>query len=624
MKKRAQFKVAAIIAIFATLIGVILVNVISAYLNKKVDLTQDNRFSLSQSTIDLIKSTDDVIYIKVLMNGDALPKESQLLVESINERAKEILDELKDVSTNVQYEFVNPLEGKTDEKEIRSILENYVHEGLIPKQMGRGIQSDGNNKIQWLIPGAIISYKGEKKAALLWEEDFRGRYLTEEYSNMRMEYNLVRAIKALVKPHKSKVAFIQGHDELDWTRTAWMASQLGDKLKDYYSVEYARIDGQVNSLRNIAIADSAESTIKDMGNKYDLLIIAQPKRRIRLADQFVIDQHIMRGGKVLWLIDASTATLDSLEKTGTIYVQPNEVMSPNHDDNLTNLLFEYGVRFQPDLIMDIKSIQPLIMNGKTFAFPYMLNLQNFGQHPITGKIEQVRSNFAGTINFVNDGADGLKKTVLAQSSDQAKYKPVPEFVSLMEGINKPIKEQYTHQYPVAVLVEGSFHSYFDGHLPISFLMEEQFNFIPQGKPTKQIFISDGDIISNYVDYPLLSQFVATNQFLYQEQFLRNEGIYPLGCDPHTNHWYDNTEFVLNCIDYLCGNEDFTELRAKIIQIGKLKDTNKSTKLKYQILNVGLPLLLLLLLGIGITVSDRIRYARPKRNLPKADMTSENK
>ena len=267
MKKKAQFKIAAIIAICATLIGVILVNVISAYFNKKVDLTQDNRYTLSKSTIDLVKATDDIVYIKILMNGDALPKESQLLVESINERAKEILDQLKDISPNIQYEFVNPLAGKTDDKEIRSILENYVHEGLIPKQMGSGIQSDGNNKIQWLIPGAIISYKGQKRAAILWEDDFRGRYLTEEYSNMRMEYNLVRAIKALVKPHKSKVAFIQGHNELDWTRTAWIASQLGDKLKDYYSVEYARIDGQLNSLRNIAIADSTENTVKDMGNK---------------------------------------------------------------------------------------------------------------------------------------------------------------------------------------------------------------------------------------------------------------------------------------------------------------------------------------------------------------------
>ena len=155
MKKRSQFKKAALISLFATLLAVVIINVASAYINVKADVTQYKRFTLSPTTIDLLQSTTDEVYVKFYLTGDDVPEEYTLIVE----RAKEMLAEFKDVCSNVRYEFINPFEGKKPE-EIYPIMEEFVHKGLIPLPVNRKINAGGQQATtQYIIPGAIVSYK---------------------------------------------------------------------------------------------------------------------------------------------------------------------------------------------------------------------------------------------------------------------------------------------------------------------------------------------------------------------------------------------------------------------------------------------------------------------------------
>ena len=84
----------------------------------------------------------------------------------------------------------------------------------------------------------------------------------------------------------------------------------------YYKVDRVAINNRINALRDIYVKDSVEATIGSYGNKYDVLIVAQPTQPFSDMDKYVIDQFIMNGGKVLWLIDMTDASIDSLQDKG--------------------------------------------------------------------------------------------------------------------------------------------------------------------------------------------------------------------------------------------------------------------------------------------------------------------
>lgn len=604
MKKNSQskqYKTSAIVSIVAVIIGVIAINVISAYWFTKFDLTQDKRHSLSESTIKLLKDADDIISIKIYMKGENIPVE----YEPIIDRAEEMLKEFRDITPNIRYEFVDPFEGKTEE-EIKPILAQFAAKGLTPLPLRKEYKSATETQTQYLIPGGIISYKGQESVATLMETDYRHKYSTEDYSYMHLEYNFVMALKHLIHPHKSSISFIEGDGEINAVNRAWIANQLGLRMKSYYQVAHDTIDERINCLRKIAIADSTAMTVKDMGNKYDLLIVAQPVHRMKSADMYAIDQHIMRGGKVLWLIDATNASLDSMERKPEFMAYENFARH-----GLEKMFFRYGVRINPNLIQDIGSCQAIpLSNKQMMIYPYALNITNFEKHPITQKIESVSANFASTIDFVGK-EDNLKKTVLATTSPKTKVVQTPCIVSLKVGLSRPNPEEFNlGPQPIAVLVEGKFQSAFDGRLPLEIDTVRQFNNLHQSAETKQIFISDGDMAFNYY---IPTQFRA-NDFIGLDETMLRMGLKPTGFDIYTNRTYDNAEFLINCVDYLCGNNDFIDLRSKVFQIGLLdqdKIIKTKVKTRYQFINIVLPLLLFGLLACGLIIYRRQRFAHRK-------------
>lgn len=575
-----QFKRNTIIGLLVALAAVILVNVISSFLFYRIDLTKDKRHSLSKGTIEMLNNLEDRVYIRVYLKGKDQPADYQLFAKQV----EQVLQDFRGYSKNVYFEFIDPLEGKTAE-EVNSILGEFVKKGLDPIPVSR---EDGSGySTHMVIPGAIVSYRDHEYPAKLVVSDPSGANWMQ-YSIEELEYNLVAPIRRLMKTEKPRVAFLDGHGELDFWNTCW----VGMQLQRFYNVGRITLDGKINSLREISVLDSTSQTLELGRNKYDVLIIAQPTQPFKEYDKYIIDQFIMRGGKVLWLIDNTTASLDSLQNTPEFFATPRALY-------VNDLLFTYGVRINPNLIQDLSCLpipQQVGFIGdqpqyKFMAFPYILDIVNFGDHPVVRNIKEVKSEFAGSIDLVGKNAD-LKKTVLLCSSDRSKLVPTPSIVTLKVGVTQPNPQEFAFRnLPVAVLVEGEFESAFKGILPVEFDTIKELDFRPKGEYSRQIFVSDGDIIRNPFDKK------------------RNQP-YPAGYDIYTRKMYDNTEFIVNCVNYLCADDDLLQLRSKNFRIGSLnKEKIRGHKTFLATLNIVIPLAVIAIMGIILILLRKSKFSR---------------
>lgn len=575
-----KFKQRSLMGFAALLAIVVLANVISSFFFYRLDLTKDKRHSLSKSTIEMLKSLEDRVYYRVYLKGKDQPADYQLFAKQV----EQMLQNFRSYSKNVYYEFIDPIDGKSNE-EVNAIMNEFVKKGLEPIPISREDASGYSTHL--VVPGAIVSYRNHEYPAKVVVADPSGADWMK-YSNEELEYNLVSPVRRLLKTEKPKVAYLDGHGELDFWNTCWTAMQL----QRFYNVSRVTIDGKINALRNISIDDTISANLVPGSNKYDVLIIAQPTKPFTEYDKYVIDQFIMRGGKVLWLIDNTNASIDSLQSAPEFFATPRALY-------INDLLFTYGVRVNTDLIQDLSCMpvpQQVSVIGdqpqyKFMAFPYILDVVNFGNHPIVRNLRDVKVDFAGSIDIVGNNAD-ISKTVLMTTSERTKIVPTPSIVTLRVGIVKPNLQEFAHRnVPLAVLAEGRFRSAFSGILPIEFDTIKELDFRDQSEYTRQIFVSDGDIIRNPFDSK------------------RNQP-YPAGYDIYTRQTFDNTEFIVNCVNYLCADDDLLQLRAKNFKIGSLdQEKIRNHKIRLALVNIGVPLLIILALGISLILSRRMRFTK---------------
>ena len=577
-----QFKRRTLLGLLAVIAIVVVVNLLSSFFFYRIDLTKDKRHSLSKSTIEMLKNLEDRVYYRVYLKGKDQPADYQLFAKQV----EQMLQTFRSYSKNVYFEFIDPIEGKTNE-ELNSILGEFVKKGLEPIPISR--EDAGGYSTHVVIPGAIVSYRNQEYPAKVVVADPSGNDWVK-YSNEELEYNLVMPIRRLLKTEKPKVAYLDGHGELDFWSTCWTAMQL----QRFYNVTRITLDGKVNALRNISVDDTVSGNLVLGDNRYDVLIVAQPTQPFREYDKYIIDQFIMRGGKVLWLIDNTTASLDSLQHAGEFFATPRALY-------INDLFFTYGVRINTDLIQDLSCMpvpQQVSIIGdqpqyKFMAFPYSLDVVNFGNHPIVRNLKDIKSDFAGSIDLVGNNAD-LTKTVLMMTSERTKVVPTPSIVTLKVGMVKPNLQEYSYRnVPIAVLVEGNFQSAFKGILPIEFDTIKELDYRDHSEYTRQIFVSDGDIIRNPFDS-------------------RRNQPYPAGYDIYTRQTFDNTEFIINCVNYLCADDDLLQLRAKNFKIGSLNnEKTRNHKVWIAALNIGIPLLLIALMGTVLIIMRKVKFSKEK-------------
>lgn len=387
-----------------------------------------------------------------------------------------------------------------------------------------------------------------------------------------LEFNLANTIKKLSIPGENAIAFVKGNGELSDYETYDMLMSLSES----YKVDTVTLHNQLNSLTERDSRDTNHILFK---NKYRAIIIAKPDSVFDEKDKFLIDQYIMRGGRVLWLVDPVFASMDSLQIS-------NSTIGISSMLNLDDLLFHYGIRLNTNLLMDISACPIPIKTGQIgnqpqfefypwYFFPVVTPME---KHPIVNNLNAVKFEFVSSLDTVE--SEGIKKTILLKTSQYTRVVNAPAMISLEILRKKPDEKQFPGPgRPVAALLEGNFTSLYAGRIPEEIQTDKGIGFLEKcQKPTKMIVVSDGDVIKNYFD--------------------RNKGIpYPCGYDRYTNETFGNKDFMLNAIDYLCDDSGLINIRSRELKLRLLDETRmKKDQLSLGLINMLGPILLISLFG----------------------------
>ena len=562
----------------AAVLIVLFVNIIGYYLFGRVDLTSEKRYTLSKSTKNLLKTVDEPVLYRVYLEGE-FPADFKRL----QNETKEMLNQFRAYNKNVQYEFVNP-NNFENQQERQVFYQKLARKGIQPTQIQ--VSAPDGVKTQVLIPAADVIYKGnEVSVQLLQSQKYVDQSQLLNNSVQNLEYVLSSAIRALSHGERSSVAFLRGHGEMPLPNL----SDMIETLYEYYNLDTVRIDGNINSLTMRSV-DAKDSNVYHFHNKYDLIIIAKPTKPFDDQDLYILDQYVMYGGHLLWLVDALDADLDSLENSG-------QAVATRLPLNIEEMLFTYGARINPDLIMDIRcrpipmrvgmvGQQAQIQFQPWLYFPEIVPLS---EHPVVRNLDLIKTDFVSSIDPIDND---VRKTVLLATSEYARVKNAPAIYDLNEAKIEPDRRLFNRSsIPVALLMEGQFKSMFRSRLVPSFTELPQMGYREEGDSTSMIVISDGDIIKNRFNY-------------------KDATGYPLGYDFYTETMYANKVLLLNCVDYLVGEHGAITTRSRDIKIRKLNVMKvKEERLKYQLINVLLPVGLILVGGLAVVLIRRKQYRK---------------
>jgi ABC-2 type transport system permease protein len=536
----------------------------------KLDLTEEKRHSLTEATRSMLDSLDDQIFIRCYLHGD-FPAEFKKMEQSIRER----LEEFRDYSNGrLEYEFIDPYESG-DDKKTKEVFRALDEKGL--RFSNINFTENGTKATKMIWPGVIVQYRNKEYPIQLLKSEIpmaNDAMINNSVNNL--EYELAQGLRKITRPKKPSIAVLYGHREMD---ALHMADFLYG-LQESYSIEFVKIDSQLN-----AFSDKVDGYVKRI-NKYDALIVAGPDSTISDRDLLVMDQFVMNGGKVLWMVDALRMNLDSLQDDGYAMAVSNEM-------NLYPMLFNYGARLNRSIVIDFQGAPIVLDNGPmgtgrnmvdaTFFYaPLMMSPNN--AHPICSNLDPIKLEFAGSIDSVNPNPE-VRKIKLLQSSELSKdlKAPVRVDLDLMSKGQEYFANNNQPNRMMAMILEGRFPSAFANNLTPQLRNDPAFGFLEKSQPTSMIVIADADICYNEVD-------------------TRGDQPKPiaLGYDPLFKRViYDNKEFLLNCMNYLLDDQALITVRSRAITLRKLNmglvDKNKNS---IKIQNTVLPIAIVLILGFG--------------------------
>ena len=560
----------AMIRLLLAVLILLLLNVVAGLYYYRLDLTSEKRYSISTPTKNMVRDLKDEVTVKVYLGGDLNAGFTRL-----KESTRNLLKEFRAYGgINIEYEFIDPMAIQNlDER--KAFITDLIQKGLAPTNLTTKSKTGSNQQL--IFPGAIITYLGREMPVQLLENQIG--YSPQEILNnseVQLEYKFANAIKKLMANRPPRIAFIHGHNELPEIETADLRETL-QKLQ--YEIK------DINLSREYYIQGS-----------FDAIVIAKPRAAFDEKDKYKIDQYIMHGGKTLWLVDGTDAALDSLKGNPTgQFVVANEL-------NLSDMLFKYGVRINSDLVQDISLCNPIPLvvgqmgsapQTELFPWYYFPLLQSDNNHAIIKNIDPVESFFPSSIDTVRN--PGIKKTILLHSSDNAKAQLAPTRVHFGILQSKPNPAYFNQaRIPVAVLLEGPFESVFKNRLAPEFLAAsdtiKNLKFVDNSTPNKMIIISNGDVIRN--------------------QLRSDSSWYPLGYYMFTKQQFANKDFILNCLEYLIDNTGILETRNKEVKLRLLDKVKvENEKLKWQIINIVVPISIIIIVGLIFNYYRKRKYAR---------------
>ena len=550
-----------VLTFIVVLVGI---NFAGHYFFKRFDLTADKRYTLSDTSLSIIKQVNEPLYVDVFLQGNFPGEFKKLQTET-----QQLLEEYKAYNSNIIFQFVNPLEK---EEERDQIMQSFMERGLTPINVT--VDDKGKQTQEVVFPWAIVTYNNKStKVPLL--KNMMGASTAEKVvsSVQHLEYAFANAFNTVSKNKERKVAVMKGNGEL---HDLLMADFIKSVKENYY----------IGTFTLDSVAKNPNKALKYL-NKYDLAIIAKPTEKFTDEEKQVLDQFVMNGGKTLWLVDQVSMEMDSLMETGQNLAFPRDL-------NINDMFFKYGVRIKPDLIKDIQAIPIALATGKQGSatqytkFPWLYSpaVYSDSKHPITSNLDMVKFEFANPIELLNNN---IKKTVLLHSSKYSRPVGTPIEVSLNMVEDKPEPKEFPiagSTMPVAVLLEGKFNSVYQNRV----LPFKDPSFKAKGKNNKMIIVSDGDVVRNQYD--------------------KNYQPLELGYDKWTNNLYANKEFMMNCVNYLLDDNGLINIRNKAVDLPLLDRERVHEEYTFiQIITIGMPLLLLLIFGLLFTFIRKRKYSK---------------
>lgn len=544
-------------------LAIIVINLISNFFFKRFDLTQDKRYTLSETTLNIIKDVDSPLYIEVYLEGNFPPEFKRLQNET-----KQLLEEFTAYNSNIIFNFKNPIEK--EETRVEKMKEFYA-KGMQPLSIT--VEDKGKQSQEVVFPWAQATY-GDKftKVALL--KNLMGATTEEKVisSVQHLEFGFAEAINKISKEKQKKIAVIKGNGEV---LEPFMADFLKTVKESYY----------IGPFTLDSVAKQPTQTLEAL-KKYDLAVIAKPTEAFTEEEKQVLDQFIMNGGKTLWLVDAVSADMDSLyNETGTILAAQREL-------NLTDMFFKYGIRINPLLVKDEYATPIKLASGnqgsetqmQEYTWKFAPFVYPTSTNPIVKNMEGIKFEFASPIEILKND---IKKTVLLSSSEYSKTVGTPSPISLDMVTEETTQEEYEGKglLPVAVLMEGKFKSMYQNRV----LPFKDNSFQATGKDNKMIVISDGDVVKNQLDKGMPLE---------------------LGFDKWTNQLYGNKEFLMNCVNYLLDDNGLINIRSKDVDLPLLnKEEVYKNYTMAQMVTVGLPIVILAIFGFLFTFLRKRKYSR---------------
>lgn len=534
------------------------------------DLTSEKRYSISENTKSLLKDLKGEYTIKLYLDGDLSAGFLQL-----RKSAKEMAEEFSAYTdADIKVVFENPTQGANEEERDKHYGE-LERRGLTVMREEEDKDEYGQTITRIVCPWAEISNGKRKKLVSLYQDN-RDRSIDENLNNAsaNLEYALTDAIRQLTKTNIDRILFTEGHGELPEILTY----DVCENLRNYYQIDRG-------DLRACYCPDSLFA--------YKAIIVAGPTQPFSEKDKYLIDQYVMHGGKVMWLIDGVHISLDSLRTA-------SETIGVGNNLNLEDQLFRYGVRIEPVLVQDEQCSKLPVNTAPENEAPkwkpkpwyYAPLLLTSPVHPISKNITPVKSEFASLIKAVGDDKD-IRRDILLVTSTSSRIQQMPSIVS-MSIVNIDPREGYFNvgNAPIAVAMKGHFASNFSHRLK----PEGIYSKTPQSNrsyETKMIVIADADIICNDVIPGSDGQ----------------PKIVPLGMDRYEGRQYGNKEFIMNCINYLTDDEGWMQLRSRELQLRLLNKQASTIRKFWQIANVVLPLVVLALLGGGYYLARKRKYTK---------------
>lgn len=555
MNKQLFYKNKSLVSRISCLVSIIVVLVLlfTKTLFFRIDLTEEGRYSLSKAAKSLVVDMYEPLTVKIYLDGDL---DANML--RLRRAVEDMIRELNVYSAKqLMVETYNPNSATTDE-------ERYAEYAMLEERGLRGMsvtvrERGGKMSEQVIFPWVEVCGSRDTMAVCLMQPSAQKSGEAAVNSAIAdLEYLFVDAIRILNRKEVRKVAFIEGHGELaeEYTYDA------SDALSRYFQVDRGVIGTDASVL-----------------DGYDAIIIAKPMEQYSEGDKFIIDQYIMRGGRVLWLLDGAQMSNDMLSEGGTTPLIELDV-------NLNDMLFRYGVRLTPTIVEDMQCAYMPVNVARPDEEPrfepipwfYMPLLQGSPYHPITKTLQAVKADFASGIEIVGDTA-GVRKEVLLITSNASHVHVAPTEINVMQAINVEPKEYFTTQYvPIAVAMEGEFESIYKHRMvPVGIKTEKIIN---KSKQTRMVVVADGDIIRNEI-----------------EQHREGLMLVPLGYDRVTRQMHSNRDFIVNTMLYLTDDEGVMQLRNRRVDLRLLnRAVVESQRDLWMWVNTLLPMVLLAMFG----------------------------